>query len=85
MFQLSYFQLMQLDSRIIQMDWHYHLLLVSTLSRSYLCDTIHQQYRQIGSQLRDGPYGACFYNVGDEDFSAADVDGETTRSSTQFR
>lgn len=42
------------------MDWQAGLLLVSTLSRSYLCDTAKEQYRQIGHQLREGAFGACF-------------------------
>lgn len=38
------------------------MLLVSTLSRCYICDTIQEQYRQIGQKLRDGEFGACFLN-----------------------
>ncbi|XP_026685620.1 uncharacterized protein LOC103517868 [Diaphorina citri] len=51
---------MQLDSRIVQMSTCHDWLLVSTLTRSYLCDTVHEQYRQIGKKLRDGHYGSCF-------------------------
>lgn len=61
MFQTSSFVLMQLDSRIVQLDWHSELLLVSTLSRCYVCDSVKEQYRQIGHKLREGEYGACFY------------------------
>ncbi|XP_065215075.1 uncharacterized protein pink [Planococcus citri] len=51
---------MTLDSKIIQLCWLSDFLLVSTLSRCYLCDTVKEQFKQIGHQLRDGMYGACF-------------------------
>lgn len=65
MFQTPSFILMQLDSRIVQLDWCSELLLISTLSRCYICDTVKEQYRQIGHKLREGEYGACFYVAGD--------------------
>lgn len=68
MFQAPSFTLMQLDSRIVQLDWCSDLLLVSTLSRCYICETVKEQYRQIGHKLREGEYGACFY--GAEDYCA---------------
>lgn len=55
------FSLMRLDSRIIQLDIKENLLLVSTFTRCYICDTIKEHYAQIGVQLRDGEYGACFF------------------------
>ncbi|XP_063221662.1 uncharacterized protein LOC134530606 [Bacillus rossius redtenbacheri] len=61
MFPVPPFQLMQLDSRVVQMDWFAELLLVSTLTRSYLCDTVKEQYRQIGHKPREGEFGACFH------------------------
>lgn len=39
--------LMQLDSRIVQLDASAGLLLVSTLTRSYVCDTERELYRQV--------------------------------------
>lgn len=51
---------MTLDSRIVQIGWQNEYLLVSTLTRCYLCDTIKEQFKQIGQQLRDGVYGATF-------------------------
>lgn len=54
---------MQLDSTIIQLDTCSYMLVASTMTRSYLCDTFREQYRQIGTRLRDGEYGACFYHV----------------------
>ncbi|KDR22801.1 hypothetical protein L798_00714, partial [Zootermopsis nevadensis] len=65
MFQTPSFILMRLDSRIIQLDWCSELLLISTLSRCYVCDTVKERYRQIGHKLREGEYGACFYVTGD--------------------
>lgn len=65
MFQTPSFILMQLDSRIVQLDWCSEMLLISTLSRCYICDTAKEQYRQIGQRLREGEYGACFYVTGD--------------------
>lgn len=61
MFQTPSFMLMQLDCRIVQLDWCSELLLVSTLSRCYICDFVKEQYRQIGQKLREGEYGVCFY------------------------
>lgn len=53
---------MSLDSRICQIDTRSCMLLVSTLTRCYICDTSQEQYRQIGQKLRDGEFGACFVN-----------------------
>lgn len=53
---------MNLDSRICQIDTKSCMLLVSTLTRCYICDTSQEQYRQIGQKLRDGEFGACFMN-----------------------
>ncbi|RVE53023.1 hypothetical protein evm_002321 [Chilo suppressalis] len=62
MFQSSSQTIMNLDSRICQIDVKDSMLLVSTLTRSYICDTSQEQYRQIGQKLRDGDYGACFFD-----------------------
>lgn len=53
---------MSLDSRVCQLDVKGCMLLVSTLTRCYICDTSQEQYRQIGHKLRDGEFGACFVN-----------------------
>lgn len=63
MFQSSSQTIMNLDSRICQLDVKDCMLLVSTLSRSYICDTSQEQYRQIGQKTRDGEFGACFVNL----------------------
>lgn len=55
--------LMQLDSAIVQLDTCSYMLLASTTTRSFLCDTFREQYRQIGNRLRDGEFGGCFYHV----------------------
>ncbi|KAH0557865.1 uncharacterized protein LOC123271570 [Cotesia glomerata] len=53
--------LMHLDSSVVQMDYSSHYLLVSTLSRCYICDTSQEQFKQIGNKSRDGEYGGCFF------------------------
>lgn len=58
---------MTLDSSVVQIDSCSKFLLVSTLSRTFLCDTEKEQYRQIGKKLRDGSFGACFVPVGQAD------------------
>lgn len=63
MFQSSSQTIMSLDSRICQLDVKDCMLLVSTLSRCYICDTSQEQYRQIGQKTRDGEFGACFVNL----------------------
>ncbi|KAG5315125.1 HPS5 protein, partial [Acromyrmex insinuator] len=61
MFQTPVCTLMSLDSSIVQLNFHSPLLLVSTLARSYICDTVQEQYKQIGNKSRNGEFGACFY------------------------
>ena len=60
MFQAPGCTLMHLDSSIVQLSFSAPLLLVSTTSRCYICDTVLEQYKQIGNKARDGDYGACF-------------------------
>ncbi|XP_045504733.1 Hermansky-Pudlak syndrome 5 protein homolog [Colias croceus] len=60
MFHSSSQTIMSLDSRICQLDTRDCMLLVSTLTRCYICNTAQEQYRQIGQKLRDGEFGACF-------------------------
>ncbi|KAB0799347.1 hypothetical protein PPYR_07227 [Photinus pyralis] len=62
MFQANYATLMQLDSRIVQIDVYSKFLLISTLTRTHICDTDKEQYRQIGKKLRNGHFGACFFS-----------------------
>ncbi|XP_058806803.1 uncharacterized protein LOC131673105 isoform X2 [Phymastichus coffea] len=59
-FQSPSYALMNLDSTIVQIHCTSSLLLVSTLNRCYICDTVLEQYKQIGNKPRDGEFGACF-------------------------
>ncbi|XP_027702592.1 Hermansky-Pudlak syndrome 5 protein isoform X1 [Vombatus ursinus] len=49
------------DSRIVQLDYLDGRLLVSSLTRSFLCDTEREKFWKIGTKERDGEYGACFF------------------------
>ncbi|XP_041053959.1 Hermansky-Pudlak syndrome 5 protein isoform X2 [Carcharodon carcharias] len=48
------------DSRVVQLDYLEGKLLVSSLTRCYLCDTDREKFWKIGSKERDGEFGACF-------------------------
>ncbi|XP_043529313.1 Hermansky-Pudlak syndrome 5 protein homolog isoform X3 [Frieseomelitta varia] len=63
MFQAPACTLMNLDSTIVQLNFSSPLLLVSTLTRCYICDTIQEHYKQIGNKARNGEFGACFYKT----------------------
>ncbi|XP_043269472.1 Hermansky-Pudlak syndrome 5 protein homolog [Venturia canescens] len=63
MFQAPSCALMHLDSTIVQMEFSGHHLLVSTMTRCYICDTAQEQFKQIGNKARDGEFGACFFSV----------------------
>lgn len=63
MFQSPTCTLMNLDSSIVQLNFSSPLLLVSTLTRCYICDTVQEQYKQVGNKARNGEFGACFYKV----------------------
>ncbi|XP_001605597.1 uncharacterized protein LOC100121995 [Nasonia vitripennis] len=71
MFQSPSCALMSLDSNIVQMNHTLSLLLISTLNRCYICDTVSEQYKQIGNKPRDGEFGACFLksHSSDKNFS----------------
>ncbi|KAF5274300.1 hypothetical protein FQR65_LT04418 [Abscondita terminalis] len=59
-FQVTCATLMHLESAVVQIDVYLKFLLISTLTRTYICDTEKEQYRQIGKKLRNGRFGACF-------------------------
>ncbi|KAI4489398.1 hypothetical protein M0802_011153 [Mischocyttarus mexicanus] len=63
MFQSPSHILMNLESSIVQLNFSSSLLLISTLTRCYICDTVHEQYKQIGNKGRNGEFGACFYKM----------------------
>lgn len=69
LYQTPAVALMQLDSSVVQLDTCSYLLLASTTSRTYLCDTLREQYRQIGTRQRDGEFGACFYQADNHETS----------------
>ncbi|NWR71908.1 HPS5 protein, partial [Centropus unirufus] len=52
------------DSRVVQLDYLEGRLLISSLTRTYLCDTERQKFWKIGNKERDGEFGACFFPVG---------------------
>ncbi|XP_060568144.1 BLOC-2 complex member HPS5-like, partial [Ruditapes philippinarum] len=64
LFSLPLEIIMKLDSAIVQLDKAEDKILVSTMTRCYLCDTVKQHYSQIGKKLRDGNFGACFLQQG---------------------
>lgn len=49
------------DSCVVQLDYLDGRLLVSSLTRSFLCDTDREKFWKIGNKERDGEYGACFF------------------------
>ncbi|XP_076589718.1 BLOC-2 complex member HPS5 [Chaetodon auriga] len=49
------------DSRVVQLGYQEGRLLVSSLSRCYLCDTEREKFWRVGNKERDGEYGACFF------------------------
>ncbi|XP_076646519.1 WD40 repeat domain-containing protein pink [Halictus rubicundus] len=63
MFQTPACALMDLDSAIVQLSFSSPLLLASTLTRCYICDTVQEQYKQVGNKARNGEFGACFYKT----------------------
>ncbi|NWU30440.1 HPS5 protein, partial [Dyaphorophyia castanea] len=52
------------DSRVVQLDYLDGRLLISSLTRTYLCDTERQKFWKIGNKERDGEFGACFFPIG---------------------
>lgn len=51
--------MIELDSKVIQIDSSDDLLVISTLTRCYVCDMIKEQFKQIGQKPREGDYGCC--------------------------
>uniref|UniRef100_A0A7N6BAK2 Hermansky-Pudlak syndrome 5 protein homolog n=1 Tax=Anabas testudineus TaxID=64144 RepID=A0A7N6BAK2_ANATE len=49
------------DSKVVQLGYQDGRLLVSSLSRCYLCDTEKEKFWRVGNKERDGEYGACFF------------------------
>lgn len=51
--------MIELDTRVIQIDSCDDVLVISTLTRCYVCDISREQFKQIGQKPRDGDYGCC--------------------------
>lgn len=51
--------MIELDSKIIQIDSSDDILVISTLTRCYVCDMSKEQFKQIGQKPRDGDFGCC--------------------------
>lgn len=51
--------MIELDSKVIQIDSSDDILVISTLTRCYVCDMSKEQFKQIGQKPRDGDYGCC--------------------------
>ncbi|CRK86901.1 CLUMA_CG000723, isoform A [Clunio marinus] len=49
-----------LDSKIVQIDGFNDYLLVSSLTKTILCNNEREEFKQVGNRPRDGPFGACF-------------------------
>lgn len=49
-----------LDSTIVQIDGFNDYLLVSSLTKTILCNNEREEFKQIGNRPRDGTFGACF-------------------------
>ncbi|XP_056595865.1 Hermansky-Pudlak syndrome 5 protein isoform X2 [Triplophysa dalaica] len=48
------------DSRVVQLGCVDGHLVISSLSRCYLCDTEREKFWRVGNKERDGEFGACF-------------------------
>ncbi|XP_035671988.1 uncharacterized protein LOC118412998 [Branchiostoma floridae] len=55
--------LLTADSSVVQMDFANERLMVSTLTRCYLCDTLREKFWHVGKKPRDGKFGACFFRT----------------------
>nr|XP_004553035.1 Hermansky-Pudlak syndrome 5 protein [Maylandia zebra]XP_004553036.1 Hermansky-Pudlak syndrome 5 protein [Maylandia zebra] len=49
------------DSKVVQLGYQDGRLLVSSLTRCYLCDTEKEKFWRVGNKERDGEFGACFF------------------------
>ncbi|VVC35347.1 WD40/YVTN repeat-like-containing domain,Zinc finger, RING-type,Zinc finger, RING/FYVE/PHD-type,WD40- [Cinara cedri] len=58
-FQTPPYTMIELDSKVIQIDSSDDILVISTLTRCYVCDMYKEQFKQIGQKPRDGDYGCC--------------------------
>lgn len=52
--------ILMLDSKIVQIDGFNDFLLVSSLTKTILCNNEREEFKQIGNRPREGTFGACF-------------------------
>lgn len=64
-----------LENQIVQIRRYKELLLVSTYSKCVLCNTLREEFKQIGNRPRDGLYGAAFIVPNPEYFDTPDDEG----------
>ncbi|XP_066257193.1 BLOC-2 complex member HPS5 homolog isoform X2 [Euwallacea similis] len=83
MFQMPATILMTLDSCIVQIDCFQCYLLISTRTKTYLCNTEKEVFVQIGKKAREGCYGACFLTT--EDLSKGAQNSLVPSSGNPFR
>lgn len=60
LFNLQLSPILLLDSRIVQIDGFNDYILVSSLTKTILCNNEREEFKQIGNRPRDGVFGACF-------------------------
>ncbi|GAB6027004.1 Hermansky-Pudlak syndrome 5 [Chamberlinius hualienensis] len=53
--------IVRLDHKVVQLDINDNYILISCLNATVLCDITRQKYSKIGTKIRDGPFGSCFY------------------------
>jgi len=57
---VSLHPILLLDSPIIQIDGFNEFLLVSSQTKTILCNNEREEFKQIGNRPREGNFGACF-------------------------
>ncbi|MFH4980948.1 hypothetical protein AB6A40_007657 [Gnathostoma spinigerum] len=80
LFRSSCEVLWETDSEIVQMDLDGSTLLVSTLTRSCLCDLETLSCVQVGKKLRNGRMGAVFYRTQPPSFGNKQSNGVNDKS-----
>ncbi|CAL4160491.1 unnamed protein product, partial [Meganyctiphanes norvegica] len=63
LFRTTCVKLMTLDTAVTQLDFYDGYLLVSTITKSYICNTQLETFAQVGNKGRQGEYGGCFCPV----------------------
>jgi len=63
--------MIELDSKVIQIDSSDDILVLSTMTKCYVCDMSKEQFKQIGQKPRDGDYGCCIVTWNEKKIFAA--------------